>query len=158
MPYRIRLTTPQDIEAIAKLHAAQNQRDGTDYPLTTVFNTDGKRVVPLALTVVNGKEEIVQGIIVERTAELMLAGCDARATASLHKQIGGLFFLMAQKGYSGIHCLVPKKQSWWRRLLYRLASIGEVRGAIERPLTDVGFERDDHLLAHFYRDLREVER
>jgi hypothetical protein len=155
--YRIRWMTPADMPALSKLHAEQNKRDGTSYPMSQPFTDCGKTVtsVPIALTITRG-DEIRQGVAVERGAELLLFGCDPRATAELHRQIHGVFYLLAQRGYSVVHCFVPKRRAWWRRMLYRIASIGEVRGAISRSLEDVGFVRDDHRLAHFLKDLTEA--
>ena len=157
MAYRIRLMEPKDVPAIQKLHAEQNRRDGTNYPFNSPFDAEGKKGpnALICLSVLRG-DEVRQGDVVERAAELMLFGCDPRATATLHKQIHGVFFLLAQKGYTGLHCMVPKRTSWWRRVLHRMLA-DDIPAAVQRSLEDVGFERDDHRLAHFYIELKPAE-
>ena len=140
--YRIRLMEPRDVPAVERLHAEQNARDHTDYPLTQVFD-ESFRVLPnvaLALVVLDG-DEVKQGVVFERGCEMLLSGCDPKATAELRKQIGSAFFLLRQRGYSGVHCFVPK----------------QVVLPIEKPLEKVGFVRDDFRLAHFLKDLTLVE-
>lgn len=142
MAYRIRQMEPRDIPAVAALHEAQNKRDGTNYPLPKVFD-DFYRLMPnvaLALTVLDG-EEVRQGIVLERACELLLFGCDPKATATLHKEIEGVWYLLRQKGYEAVNCFVPKR----------------VVLPIEKPLKDVGFERNDFRLAMFQKDLRPKE-
>lgn len=137
--YRIRLMEPRDLAAIEKLHDQQNQRDGTDYPLTPVFEDcwRQRKQVPLALTTLKG-EEVIQGTTFESTAvEMMLSGCDPRATAQLHKEIQAAFYLLRSMGFEVVHCFIPK----------------QVVIPVEKPLKDVGFVRDDFRLAHFMKDL-----
>ena len=158
MAYRIRLMEPRDVPAVHKLHVEQNVRDGTNYPFNSPFDADGKKNANtlMALSVLRG-DEVRQGDVVERAAELMLFGCDPRATAALHKQIHVVFYMLAQKGYTGVHCMVPKRVSWWRRIMHRLAVAGDIPKAVTRSLEDVGFERDDSRLAHFYINLPPAE-
>jgi len=139
--YRIRQMEPRDVPAVRQLHDEQNRRDGTSYPLTVVFD-EFYRVMPnvaLALVVLDG-DQVKQGVVFERTVEMMLSGCDPRATAQLHKDIEAAFYLLRKRGYNGVHCLVPK----------------DVVIPVEKPLTKVGFERDDCKIAHFFKDLTEA--
>ena len=137
--YRIRLTEMRDIPYIEELHRQQNERDGTNYPLTQVFDEHGYQMtnVVLSVVIVDEADKVHQGVIFERGVEMMLSGCDAEATAQLEKQINGLWYLLRQKGYSNVHCLVPK----------------DMVIPIEKPMKRVGFQRDDFKLAHFYKSL-----
>jgi hypothetical protein len=140
--YRIRLMEPRDIPEVERLHALQNERDGTNYPLTRVFDEYGRTMpnVALALTILDD-EEVRQGVVFERGCEMLLSGCDPKATAQLHKEIEAAFYLLRQKGYSVVHCFVPK----------------QVVLPVEKPLKKVGFERDDFRLVHFLKDLTEMQ-
>ena len=142
-PIILRPACPSDIDAIERFHRKQNERDGTDYPLTRIFNADGSlsRNVPVALVGDRGGEPM-QALYVERTAELMFAGCDPKATAFARRDADALCAVLAWQGYTGLHCAVP----------VALAK------AIAKPLKAAGFERTDDRLAHFFRDLREVTR
>ena len=141
-PIILRPAKPEHMGLIRMLHAEQNQRDGTSYPLPPFF--DRQRCltpqVPVALVgVEEGSEEPVQAIWVERRAELMFAGCDPKATAFARRDIDGLAAVLTWLGYSGIHCDVPIT----------------LVDAIGKPLDKAGFERNDERLAHFFKDLRE---
>jgi hypothetical protein len=140
MAYRIRLMEPRDVPAVQALHDAQNARDHTSYPLTQVFDESFRRLpnVALALVVLDGAE-IKQGVVFETSVEMMLSGCDPKATAELHNQIGACFDLLREKGFTSVNCWVPKA----------------VVLPVEKPLKKVGFERDDFRMAHFLKDLRE---
>jgi hypothetical protein len=140
--YSIRVMRPQDIPEVERRHAEQNQRDGTSYPLPQIFDESWRWMpnIALALTVLDG-EEIKQGVVFERACEMLLFGCDPKATATLHKQIESAFYLLGQKGYGVVHCFVPK----------------QVVVPVEKPLQKVGFVRDDFRLAHFCKDLTEIE-
>lgn len=143
MSYRIREMEVRDMEAIQKLHDEQNRRQGTNYPLTNPFDEAWRRRarIPLALTILDG-EEVKQGVTFECTAvEMMLAGCDPRATAQLHKEIEAAFYLLRSMGFEVVHTFVPK----------------DVVIPIEKPLEKVGFKRDDFKLAHFAKDLTALE-
>lgn len=141
MAYHIRKMEPRDISAVQKLHDEQNRRDGTDYPLTPVFNEFYEFMpnVGLALVVCDG-EEVKQGVVFEASVEMMLSGCDPKATAQLHKEIQGCFYLLAAKGFTSAHCFVPK----------------DVVIPVEKPLKKVGFEPTPRLV-HFIKDLRPIE-
>jgi hypothetical protein len=138
MAYHIRLMEPRDLPAVQRLHEEQNRRDGTNYPLTPVFD-ESYRLMPnvaLALVICNG-EEVTQGVVFETSVEMMLSGCDPRATAELHNQIGACFCLLAEKGFTSAHCFVPK----------------DVVIPVEKPLKRVGFVSTPRLV-HFIKDLR----
>lgn len=131
-----------DLPSIVKFHVEQNERDGTNYPLPRFFDKNGcgTQEVPVALVgVEEGTEQPVQGIWVERRAELMFAGCDAKATAFARRDINALAAVLSLLGYSGVHCDVP------------LALVDHIM----KPLDLAGFSRNDDRLAHFFKDLRE---
>jgi len=136
--YSIREARPQDVPAIEEHCRKQNERDKTSYGVPQIFDGYGRLMpnIALALVVCDG-EEVKQGVIYERTVEQLLYGCDPHATAQLHKEIEGVFYLLRRKGYTGAHCLVPKM----------------VVIPVEKPLQKVGFQRDDFRLAHFYKAL-----
>ena len=143
-PIILRPATPADLPFIKKFHAEQNERDGTSYPLPVFFDKDGKLTdrTPVALVgCVDGSDEPVQAIWVERRAELMFAGCDPKATAFARRDIDGLAALLEWMGYTGLHCDVP------------LA----VSEPVSKPLIKAGFSQNDDRLAHFYKDLREKQ-
>jgi hypothetical protein len=138
----LRPATPDDLPIIRRLHAEQNERDGTSYPLPLFFTgRDPSQRVPVSLV---GVEEdtgnIVQAIWIERRAELMFAGCDnPKATAFARRDIDAMAAVLGWLGYTGLHCDAP------------LA----VAEAVWKPLEKAGFEQNDERLAHFYKDLRE---
>ena len=141
-PIILRPATPADLPFIKRFHAEQNQRDGTSYPLPRLFDKEGNltdRAPVVLVGVVEGSDEPVQAIWVERRAELMFAGCDPKATAFARRDIDGLAAVLTWLGYSGLHCDVP-------------VALVE---AIGKPLDKAGFERNDERLAHFFKDLRE---
>ena len=139
----LRPSTPNDLPFIVRFHEEQNQRDGTSYPLPSpFFDKSGNPTdrVPVSLVGIEaGSEAPVQAIWVERRAELMFAGCNAKATAFARRDIEGLTQVLRWLGYTGIHTDVP--------LL--------LADAVGKPLGLAGFERNDERLAHFFRDLRE---
>jgi hypothetical protein len=141
-PIILRPAKPEHMGLIRMLHAEQNQRDGTSYPLPRLFDKEGNltdRAPVVLVGVEEGSDEPVQAIWVERRAELMFAGCDPKATAFARRDIDGLAAVLTWLGYSGLHCDVP------------LALVE----AIGKPLDKAGFEQNDHRLAHFFKDLRE---
>ncbi len=141
-PIILRPAKPEHMGLIRMLHAEQNQRDGTSYPLPRLFDKDGNltdRAPVVLVGVEEGSDEPVQAIWVERRAELMFAGCDPKATAFARRDIDGLAAVLTWLGYSGLHCDVP-------------VALVE---AIGKPLDKAGFERNDERLAHFFKDLRE---
>jgi len=140
MPYRIRIAHPGDVPAIAERYREQNERDGTNYPLPEIFTPAGKLAPMVALALVIEDEDgvVQQGIVFEKAVEMMMFGCDPKATAFYRREIAGSFYLLRQQGYEVVHCFVPK----------------QVVLRAERPLERVGFARDDFRLAHFCKDLR----
>jgi len=140
-PIVLRPARPGDMAFIRLFHAAQNERDGTSYPLPHFFDPNGNltQAVPVALVgVVEGSDIPVQAIWIERRAELMFAGCDPKATAFARRDIDALAAVLTWWGYTGVHCDVPI----------------ELREAIAKPLGKAGFDQNDDQLSHFYKDLR----
>ena len=137
-PIKLRPATPFDMPQIIELHRQQNERDGTNYPLTLTFRFDGtlSPATPIAL-VAEENGEPKQAIYVERRAELLFAGCDPKATAYARKDIEALVTALSWMGYHGLHCEVP---------------IGIVE-MLQKPLEAAGFIRTDDKLAHFYKEL-----
>ncbi len=138
-PIILRPARPTDMEAIERFHREQNERDGTSYPLTRIFNADGSLARNVAVALVGEQNgEPKQALYVERTAEMLFAGCDPKATAFARRDADALCAVLAWQGYTGLHCAVP-------------VALAE---AIRKPLEKAGFERTDDRLAHFFRDLR----
>jgi hypothetical protein len=142
MAYSIRVMRPQDIPEVERHCRLQNERDGTSYGVPEIFDESWRISpnIPVSLVIVDG-DNVVQGVVVERTAELLLFGTEPRATAELHKHIEGLFYVLRQKGYSGLHCFVPK----------------QVEIPIAKPLEKAGFVRDDFRLSHYFKNLQEPD-
>lgn len=130
----------EDAAFIRKLHAEQNQRDGTSYPCPRMFNPDGSLSIHTPVVLVGKRDDDeapVQAIWVERRAELMFAGCDAKATAFARRDIDALIAVLSWQGYQGLHCEVP---ACWA-------------DAIGKPLYKSGFDQTDGRLAHFFREV-----
>jgi hypothetical protein len=138
MKPKMRLMTPRDIPAILQLGHQQNERDGTNYPVPLLYTPNGLRSqnLPLAL-VAEAQGQVVQAQLFLRTIELMVFGIDPRATAISSRHIDAAAFCLANEGYDGMHCQVPRQQA----------------GTIEPVMQRMGFKRDDDRLAHFYRDI-----
>lgn len=137
----LRPATPADLPFIKKFHAEQNERDGTSYPLPVFFDKDGKltdRTPVVLVGCVEGTDEPVQALWVERRAELMFAGCDPKATAFARRDADALAGILFWMGYTGMHCDVPLV----------------VSETVSKPLIKAGFTQNDDRLAHFYKDLR----
>ena len=141
----LRPATPSDLPFIERFHAEQNGRDGTSYPLPRFFDKNGKltdRVPVVLVGCVEGTDEPVQALWVERRAELMFAGCDnPKATAFAQRDADALAAVLSWAGYTGMHCDVP-------------IALSE---AVGKPLARAGFSQNDDRLAHFYKDLREKQ-
>ena len=138
----LRNAIPADIGIIEKMNRMQNQRDGTSYPVPAMFNSDGslRQSIPVALIGhVDGMTR--NALYVQRTGELMFAGCDPKATAFARRDIDALATLLTWQGYGDLYCHVPED---------RVKSI-------RKPLEAAGFGdlRDRKVpLVTFYKDLR----
>lgn len=140
----LRNALPDDVAIIEKMNRIQNQRDGTNYPIPPFFNSDGslRASIPVALIGhLNGMTS--NALYVQRTGELMFAGCDPKATAFARRDIDALATLLTWQGYGDLYCHVPES---------RVKSI-------RKPLEAAGFdnimERKIPLVT-FYKDLRKV--
>lgn len=142
----VRLAKPSDWPSIAAAHRAQNERDGTDYPLTPLFGDDGAFRPNIFFALVQTRQDGSFGgcAYFEACAEMLLAGGDAAATAELVSHIDGVAYILRQRDIESLHCLVPKQ----------LLPETKREGPIARMLRAAGLKRDDHRLGHFYRDLR----
>lgn len=131
-----------DIPILRRLHAIQNERDGTNYPLPQFFNSDGSLRTSIPAALIGHVEGMVRnGIYVQRVGELMFAGCDPKATAFSRRDIDALATLLRWQGYGDLYCHVPAN---------RLK-------AIRKPLLAAGFDdiRERVIpLVTFYKDLR----
>lgn len=141
--FRMRSMEPRDVEQVLLLCDAQNERDGTNYPVPMIFGPDGRLVenMPLAL-VAERNGEVRQACLFQRTVEMMCFGTDPHATAFSRGEMGRAAYLLRARGYDDVHCQVPRAMA----------------DRMERPLRRAGYERDDDKLAHFYRSLSEGER
>jgi hypothetical protein len=127
-----------DMKDIAAWHKEQNERDGTNYPLVRLFNSDGtlSQRVPVAL--VGEKDgEPKQALYVERVGELLFAGCDPEATAFARRDIDALAAVLYWQGYRALHCKVPR----------------ETAKSVSKPLIRAGFRCVDDEFSHFFKDL-----
>lgn len=139
-PITLRPARPDDIVFVQQFHADQNRRDGTTYPMPRFFNPDGSLSIHTPVVLVGcqtGSDRPVQGIWVERRAELMFAGCNPKATAFARRDIDSLITVLSWQGYDGLHCDVPLE--WSKR--------------IRKPLEKAGFTQTDDRLAHFFREV-----
>ncbi len=135
---KVRSAEPRDVATLHKLHAEQNRRDGTSYPLPALFNEDGSLVANIALAlVVEGDDgTVLQGIVFESVPEMQIFGIDPRATACLEDNIAGAWYLLASKGFKLVNCDVPRR----------------VVTPISKPLKRAGFTRSKGLI-NFFREL-----
>lgn len=139
-PIVLRTAFPIHLPFIERFHSEQNERDGTSYSLPLFFDKNGHSTeqVPVSLVgVPEGEKDPVQAIWIERRAELMFAGCDAKATAFARRDIDGLVRVLQWLRYSGLHCDVPTQ---WA-------------DTIAKPLGKAGFRPMNATLAHFYREV-----
>ena len=143
MKTKLREMVPSDVPKVLELLRQQNERDGTNYPMALVFDSNGRRLpnIPLALVAVDIETgEVRQGHVWERTVEQTCYGIDAEATVcSMHEQ-DAVFYLLRQRGYSDLHILVPSQ------------SVKEMKHGLERiyGMISTGFQ-------HFYRRLDPAE-
>ena len=137
----MRQAEPKDMLQLFKLHEAQNRRDKTSYPLSEIFDEEGRQSesIPLALVVVQG-EEVVGGIIFEsKGVEMMLIGCSPRVTIMAERERSGIVYTLRKMGFGWIRCLVTRS----------------VVKELTKPLQEAGFRRDDRRFASFFKDLSE---
>lgn len=114
MRTRLREMVPADVPAVEERLREQNERDETSYSMPTVFDERGQRMpnILLALTAVDEEtNEIMQGITVERTAELMMFGTNPRATVCSMHNHEAIWFLLRQRGLRDVHILVPEDRA-----------------------------------------------
>lgn len=137
--YKVRTAGPWDLDAIEKLHKEQNERDGTNYPLPTLFHRSGRFASGIAQAlVVEHKNEVRQAIYFERAGvEMCFAGCDPKATAAIRHEQDAVLYTLRGLGYEWIRTMIPLN----------------VVDLLERPLKASGFRRDDGKLASFFREI-----
>lgn len=143
MRTKLREMRPADVPKVLELAREQNERDGTSYPVPTIFDAYGRRLknVPLALVAAAEETgEVRQGHIWEDTVEHMVFGTDREATVcSMHEQ-ESVSYLLRQRGFRDWHILVPPE---------RVKQMGHGLQAI-LGMSDTG-------LRHFYRLLDPIE-
>ena len=147
MKRSMRRMRPADLPRVQQLAQEQNKRDGTSYPVPSVFDATGKQLAnaPLALVTVDENDFVRQAHIFMRTVEMCSFGNDPHALSVSLEAINAVCFLLAEQGYMDLHVQVPLGK--WRRF-NRFGSV------VAKALQRIGFARDDHRLAHFYRELR----
>ena len=143
MKYTLRAAEPRDVPEIEERCREQNKRDGTSYPVPPIFDVLGMQLPHIAFAGVIEDEHgnVLQGVVMEVNPEMSLFGCAPEATATLRKEIEGVFYLLRKQGFSVVHTFIPK----------------DVVIPIEKPLVKVGFVRDDFKFAHFMKDLTQDE-
>lgn len=122
------------------LHAQQNRRDRTRYPLAEIFDEDGRQAqnIPVAYVVARG-DEVLGAIVYEsKGVEMMLIGCDPRVTLIAERERAGILYTLRKMGFTWIRTLVTK---------------GAVLKVLKAPLTQAGFRRDDGRFASFFREI-----
>lgn len=122
------------------LHAQQNRRDRTRYPLAEIFDEDGRQAphIPYALVIARG-DEVLGGIVFEaKGLEMMLIGCNSRVTIMAERERTGILYTLRKMGFRWIRTLVTK---------------GAVLKVLKAPLVEAGFRRDDGRFASFFREI-----
>jgi len=138
MRLTLRNAQPKDMPTLRKLHAEQNERDGTAYPLPELFTPDGKFADGIALALAVEKDgEVLQGIYFAVGLEMCFAGCNPQATAFARREIIAVKYTLRHLGYQWIRSMIPK-------------SIVKI---LEKPMKRTGFSRDDNWLASFFMEL-----
>lgn len=138
---------PSDVARVEHLARVQNRRDGTSYPVPQVFDESGKQIdnAPLALVVTNDENEIVQAHVFQRTIEMCSFGGSQESLEFSLETIDQVCYLLSRKGYTDMHVQVPLQKH------RKLSPLGKV---IQKALAKIGFTRDDHRMAHNYRELK----
>lgn len=145
---RVRNTEPRDMPELFRIAAAQNRRDGTNYPVPPVFDMDEKSPrfgqllpnVPLALTT-ERDSRVRQVHVFLRTVECMGFGGGAEDMDFSAGHIPMALDFLCRAGYDDLHVFVPR-----------------VRVSVEHHalLAAHGMARLDPRLAHFFRETRET--
>lgn len=144
MKRTVRMMEPRDLPRIWRAAAAQNRRDGTNYPVPPIFDLDPQSPrhgqllpsVALALTTeVNGR--VRMGHVFLRTVEEMSFGGGKEEMEFSGAHIPLALEILRDKGYRELHVLVPKNRT---------------RG-LRRLLTAKGMRRIDRRFAHWFRGL-----
>lgn len=140
-PVVLRPALPSDMPLIRNWHREQNERDGTNYPLTELFKPNGTlaKNVPAALVGIQHGEPL-GSIYVELVPELMFAGCNPKLTAFSRREIDAMLTVLSWQGYRGLNCRVPQ----------------QVLSYVSKPLKRAGFESMEGKLVNFFRDFEEV--
>lgn len=133
---------PRDLPRVWRAAAAQNRRDGTNYPVPQIFEMDEgsedfgclKQNVVLALvTEIDGR--VRQGHIFLRAVEEMSFGGGAEVMEFSGEHIPMALDILRRRGYDSLHVLVPHRR------------VDDLREMLELQ----GLNRIDHRLAHFFR-------
>lgn len=135
----LRQAMPKDMPQLIQLHAAQNRRDRTRYPLADIFDEDGRQAdyIPVALVVARG-DEVLGAIIFEaKGVEMMLIGCNPRVTLMAEREREGILYTLRKMGFRWIRSLVTKS----------------VVKQLSQSMKQAGFRRDDGRFASFFREI-----
>ena len=138
--YSMRNMQPRDMAKIIELHEAQNERDGTHYPLPRMFGEKGQFDHDIALALAVERDSVVtQGVYFQRGSivEMCFAGCDARSSLYVRNETEAVKYTLRSLGYKGVRSDIP---------LVRVAEL-------EKSLLATGFKRTDGEFASFFLDL-----
>lgn len=136
---KLRPVEPKDMPQLIALHAAQNRRDRTRYPLADIFDEDGRQAenIPLALVVARDDEVLGALIFEAKGLEMMIVGCNPRVTIAIARERRGILYVLKNMGFQWIRSLVTRS----------------VVKQLNRPLKEAGFRRDDGRFASFFREI-----
>ncbi len=142
---KVRNTEPRDLPELFRIAAAQNRRDGTNYPVPPIFDMDEKSsrfgqllsAVPLALTT-ERDGRVRQVHVFLRTIECMGFGGGEADMQFSGEHIPLALDFLGRQGYDDLHVFVPG-----------------VRVSPEHHalLASHGMTRLDQRLAHFFKML-----
>lgn len=136
--FAMRSMIPSDVPLLLPYHQEQNERDGTSYPMPRMFDEKGRLDDNIAMALTMERDgHPVQAVVfchVQRACEMMLVGCDAKATIYSAREIEAARYVLKSLKIETIHCLVPN----------------HLRSQLTRTLCNAGFENK---FSHFYQNL-----
>jgi hypothetical protein len=105
----MRLLEPRDMMRLRELHAEQNKRDGTSYPLPRMFGYRGHFDPDIVLALaIERRGELVQGVYFQsKMAEMCFAGCDAEATAQVKNEAEAVKYTLRSLGITKLLTHIP---------------------------------------------------
>lgn len=139
MTLTFREAQPKDMPQLLSLHAEQNRRDRTRYPLAEIFDEQGRQRghIPLALVLCR-EDEVLGAIVFEaKGLEMMVVGCNPRVTIIAEHAQNSILYALRSMGFRWIRTLIPKS----------------VVKLLAKPMKAAGFRRDDGRFATFFREI-----